>query len=178
MKITVLKSSPHKNGASNIIADEFIRGIRDAGNTAEIFDAAHMKIKMCIGCDYCRVENTCCHKDDMQKIKTALMASDMLVLVTPLYYFGMSSQLKLVIDRFYGFDEELKKKRLKSFLITAGASGEEKDFRALRDHYRAIADYLCFQNVGEMLCASCPTGAAAQKSEYPLFVYKLGKQIK
>ena len=177
MTITVLKSSPHKNGSSNIIADEFLRGAKDNGNEVEEFFIPNLNIHPCIGCDYCKLEKSCCHNDDMPKIQISLMKNDLVVFVTPLYYFGMSSQLKAVIDRFYAFNDDLSEKHMKSLLISAAWDKDEKTMRQLRDHYRAICDYLSFENIGELLGSGCGTPDMTRKSEYPLFAYKLGKQI-
>ena len=54
----------------------------------------------------------CCQNDDMAGLKEQILASDMVVFVTPLYYFGMSAQLKTVIDRFYSFNGQLSAKGL------------------------------------------------------------------
>ena len=49
MNIVILKSSPNKNGASNTLADYFIRGAKEAGHTICELDVARMKVAPCIG---------------------------------------------------------------------------------------------------------------------------------
>ena len=119
MKILVIESSPHKNGSSNLLADNFIRGARENGHTVSIFDAAKASMHPCLGCDVCGMAEPCCQKDDMAGLKEQILGSDMAVFVTPLYYFGMSAQLKTVIDRFYSFNGQLSAKGLKTALIAA-----------------------------------------------------------
>ena len=58
MKITVIESSPHKNGSSNMLAGEFIRGAEDAGHHVTVFDAASADIAPCLGCDACGTTET------------------------------------------------------------------------------------------------------------------------
>lgn len=53
MKILVILSSPHKKGSSNLLADNFIRGAREAGHEVSVFDVAHGDFSPCMGCDYC-----------------------------------------------------------------------------------------------------------------------------
>ena len=108
MKILVIESSPHKNGSSNLLADYFIRGAREAGHTVNIFDAARAVLHPCLGCDVCGMLSACCQNDDMARVKEQLLGDDMVVFVTPLYYFGMSAQLKTLIDRFYSFNNQFK----------------------------------------------------------------------
>lgn len=101
MKIVVLQGSPNKNGSSNLLAVEFIRGAEEAGHFVQVVDAAHADIHPCIGCIHCGYEGPCMQKDDMNRIRKMILDADMLVLVTPLYYYGMSAQLKTLIDRLY-----------------------------------------------------------------------------
>lgn len=100
MKITVLQGSPHKNGSSNLLSEQFIKGAEENGHEITVLDAAHMNLHPCIGCGKCGMNGTCVHKDDNSKIRDSLLTTDMVVFVTPIYYFGMSAQLKTVIDRF------------------------------------------------------------------------------
>lgn len=87
MKILVLESSPHKNGSSNILAEQFKAGAETTGREVSVFDAAHAKITPCIACEYCHTKGggVCCQQDDMETLKQMILSSDMVVLATPLY---------------------------------------------------------------------------------------------
>lgn len=91
MKILVMKGSPHKNGASNLLADEFCHGAKKAGHQIDVFDAAHANLHPCMGCDACGMAGICCQKDDGGVMKEKLLAADMAVFVSPIYYFGFSA---------------------------------------------------------------------------------------
>ena len=84
-----------------MLAEQFAKGAKEAGHNVEILDAAHMDMHPCIGCDHCGMNGECVHKDDNRIIRDALLESDMVVFVTPIYYFGMSAQLNMVIVRCY-----------------------------------------------------------------------------
>ena len=112
MKILVMESSPHKHGSSNLLAAEFIRGATEAGHQTQVFDVARSDLRPCLGCDACGMSGSCVQKDGMEELRRRILASDMVVFVTPLYYFGMSAQLKTAIDRFYSFNDELSAKHL------------------------------------------------------------------
>ena len=177
MKILVLKGSPHKNGSSNLLADEFIKGAKENNHQIEEFDVAHANIKPCLGCDHCGMNGPCIQKDDMASLKEKILESDMLVFVTPLYYFGMSAQLKLVIDRFYSFNSRLTSKPIKSVLIAAAWNQADDTMDDLLTHYRTICNYLDFDNQGEILGLGCGTVSMTRNTVYLKQAYQLGKKI-
>ena len=71
MKILVIQGSPHKEGSSNILAEQFRAGAEKAGHEVSVFDAAHAKIAPCIACEYCHTRGggVCCQQDDMETLK-------------------------------------------------------------------------------------------------------------
>lgn len=101
MKITVITGSPHKDGTSALLADKFIQGAKKSGHDVFRFNAAFEDVHSCNGCDHCGMNGPCVFKDSMSKLLPELLVSDLIAFVTPLYYWGMSVQLKKVIDRFY-----------------------------------------------------------------------------
>ena len=119
MKILILEGSPNRNGSSNMLAEEFIKGAREAGHEVVAISAAHSKISPCTGCVSCGYNGPCVQKDDMEHIRKEILGADMLVFVTPLYYYGMSAQLKILIDRFCAINGSIQRKKMKSALISA-----------------------------------------------------------
>lgn len=97
MKIVVITSSPHPEDESTscYLADRFTEGAKGAGHEVFTFDAANSDTHPCRGCDNCHMDGPCVFKDDIEKtLMPKMLEADMLVLVTPLYYYGMSAQLK------------------------------------------------------------------------------------
>lgn len=94
MKIILLEGSPNRHGSSNMLAEHFKRGAEETGHSVEIIDTAHADIHPCTGCIHCGYEGPCVQKDDVENIRKKILDADMLVFVTPLYYYGMSAQLK------------------------------------------------------------------------------------
>ena len=111
MKIVVLEGSPNKHGSSNLLADAFIRGAQEAGHTVQVIDAAHSDIHPCTGCIHCGYEGPCVQKDDVEQFRREILDADMMVFVTPLYYYGMSAQLKTLVDRFCAFNSSIQRKQ-------------------------------------------------------------------
>jgi len=178
MKILVIESSPHKSGSSNLLADHFIRGARESGHTVSTFDAAKASLHPCLGCEVCGMAGPCCQKDDMAELKEQILDSDMVVFVTPLYYFGMSAQLKTVIDRFYSFNGKLSAKGLKTALIVAAWDSRDWAMKDIFSHYQTLCKYLNFKDQGMILGFGCGTVSMTERSEYPQKAYELGKSIK
>lgn len=177
MKIVVLEGSPNINGSSNMLADNFIRGAEENGHHVEVIDAAHAKISPCTGCVTCGYDGPCAQKDDMEQIKSAILGADMLVFVTPLYYYGMSAQLKTLIDRFCALNGSIQRKHMKSALLSVAWNGEDWTFDALEAHYHTLVKYLNFQDQGMILGLGCGTTSMTNNSGYPEKAYEFGKSV-
>ena len=64
MKILILTGSPHKNGTSNTLVKEFIKGAKESGHDIEVYDVAKGNMHPCLGCDFCGMDGDCVQKDD------------------------------------------------------------------------------------------------------------------
>lgn len=125
MKVTVITGSPHKKGTTALLVDKFIEGATDAGHDVYRFDAAFEDIKPCISCDYCAShESECIHKNSMSKLNDKILDSDMIVFVTPIYYYTMSAQIKVVLDRFHANNTKLSGNK-KAMLFTAAYGSDD-----------------------------------------------------
>ncbi len=177
MKIVIIKGSPHKKGSSNMPAEQFIKGAQEAGHTIIEMDAAHMDIRPCLGCEHCGMNGECVHKDDNRIIRDALLSSDMVVFVTPIYYFGMSAQLKMVIDRFYSYTMKLSSKHLKAALIAAAWDPGDDVMPYLVEHYKKLCRYMNFTDCGQILGTGCGNPSMTKNSRHMEEAYQLGKSL-
>ncbi len=185
MKIVVLTGSPQKRGSSNLLAEQFIKGATEAGNSVSVIDAARANVRPCSGCIRCGYGGPCAQKDDMGSengaksgIKAEILGADMIVFVTPLYYYGMSAQLKTVIDRFCAFNGDIQRKHMRSALIAAAWNADSWTFEALTAHYKTLVRYLNLQDAGMVLGHGCGTPAMTARSHYMAEAYALGKSLK
>lgn len=185
MKIVVLTGSPQKHGSSNLLAEQFIKGAKEAGNSVSVIDTAHCNVKPCTGCVRCGYGGPCAQKDDMgsengamRGIKAEILGADMIVFVTPLYYYGMSAQLKTVIDRFCAFNGDIQRKHMRSALISVAWNADSWTFEALTAHYQTLVRYLNFKDVGMILGKGCGTPEMTARSSYMAEAYELGKNLK
>ena len=93
----------------------------------------------------------CFMQDDFSELRPHLLEADMVVFVTPMYYFGFSSQLKAVIDRFYAINGKIKGAAKQSAFIMVYANSAYKDAEAMRVHYSTLADYLGWRDMGSVI---------------------------
>ena len=178
MKIVVVLGSPHRNGSSNLIAEGFIEGAKEAGHSVEVFDVERSVIGYCTGCGACGTDGPCMQQDDMEKVcKPAILAADMVVFVSPIYYFGLSAQIKTVIDRFYSCNGRLQAKHLKAALITASWDDDDDVMPYVKDYYGKLCRYLNFEDQGMILGRGCGTVAKTKATSYPKKAYELGKSL-
>ena len=177
MKITILEGSPHKKGSSNLLAEQFIKGAEEAGHMFSVLDVALMDIHPCMGCGHCGMNGTCVFKDDNAVVREALLHADMAVFVTPIYYFGMSAQLKMAVDRFYSYTTVLSGKHLKTALITAAWDSDEDVMPYTAQHYQKLCRYMNFEDCGMILGTGCGTPELTKKTEHMKAAYALGKSL-
>lgn len=177
MRITVLFGSPNRKGSTNILVEEFKRGAEESGHQVEVIDVCHADIHPCIGCVACGYEGPCVQKDDVEIIRHRLLSSDMVVFATPLYYYGMSAQLKTVVDRFCAYNSSLNGRNLKSALLTVAWNADDWTFEALEAHYKTLVRYINFEDKGMVRGYGCGSPAMTQRSIYPKEAYELGRSL-
>ena len=98
-KVLVISGSPRKGGNSDLLCDSFIQGAEQAGHQVEKVFIADKKINYCTGCGVCNSTQVCVQKDDMAAILEQMIAADVIVMGSPVYFYAMSGQLKTFIDR-------------------------------------------------------------------------------
>ena len=100
MNILILTGSPRHGGNTDLLAEAFAKGA-STNHCVDIVSVGDYKVNPCMGCNACfkNDANICCQKDDMQVIYNKLAQADMLVIASPVYFYGLSAQLKAVIDR-------------------------------------------------------------------------------
>lgn len=169
-RILILTASPRKNGNSDTLAREFAGAAREKGHMVDIFRIADHEIHPCRACDGCWTDGKPCVQDDgMRQLYPLLNQADVVAFFTPLYFFGMSAQMKLVIDRFYPLCKDDKMDAFsgkQSVLVVCGASQDEDDFEAALEHYDLMTDYLGWEDCGAVVASGLWEPGAAAKSQW------------
>jgi multimeric flavodoxin WrbA len=107
-KIVIVKGSPRRDGNSAALAEQVASGARAAGADVESFYLHAMDISPCDACDVCQDDAYpgCIIEDDMQLLYPKLVDADALVIASPVYWFTVSAQTKLFMDRCYALIDE------------------------------------------------------------------------
>lgn len=177
-KIVVLVGSVRKNGNTDLLARAFVDGARK-NNDVEVVSVADYKVHPCIGCNTCFTRNNhrCFQKDDMELIYTKLLDADMIVVASPVYFYGISAQLKAVVDRLHTpLRNEFHVKKLA--LLMVGAAGIPELFDAIKVQYELILNFFHLENVGMVLVRGVKD--IGDIKEHPALqeAYYLGMSIK
>ena len=98
-KVLVIQTSLRAKSNSDRLAEELIRGAKEAGHEVENISLKGKEIRFCIGCLACQKTQKCVQKDDAVQIAEKVKNADTLVFVTPIYYYEMTGQMKTMIDR-------------------------------------------------------------------------------
>ena len=86
-KVLILSGSFRKGGNSDTLCDRFAEGARDAGNEVEKIFINDRNIGYCRGCGVCNRTHRCVQKDDMEEILNKMVAADVIVMATPVYFY-------------------------------------------------------------------------------------------
>ncbi|MGN1318556.1 MAG: flavodoxin family protein [Lachnospirales bacterium] len=138
-KVLVLSGSPRKDGNSDILCDQFIKGAVDNGNKVEKVYVNDMNIGCCQACYSCRGTGECFIKDDMADILDKMIKADVIVMATPVYFYTMDGQMKTLIDRTLPRYTEIANKEF--YFIATAAAGEKAMERTI-DGFRGFTDCL------------------------------------
>ena len=139
MKIVIVNGSPRKGNTYSAI-NAFVEGAKD-NNDIEIIDSYKLKISPCIACGTCECYKGCVAKDDSNPTVDKLVNADMIIFATPVYWWGMSAQLKLIIDKCYCRGLQLKNKKI-GLIIVGGSPVDSIQYELICRQFDCMADYL------------------------------------
>lgn len=157
-KVLILSGSPRKGGNSDLLCDEFQKGALESGNSVEKIRVSEKKIAPCLACYACR-KGACIQKDDMAEVLQKMIDADVLVLASPVYFYSISAQLKVLIDRTVARWTEVKSKEF--YYIVTAADGEKESAETTLACFRGYAD--------------CVEGAVEKGIIYGMGAYEKGE---
>jgi multimeric flavodoxin WrbA/putative sterol carrier protein len=187
MKVLLVRGNPRKNGFTQYLVNLFATGLREAGAAVSDVDltAEEQALKPCLGCYHCWLvtPGQCVHHDPMEQLLPVILEADVLVCATPVFYFAMSSYLKIFFERTFplathGLETSrmgIFRNRLreparwanKKFIsITVGALRAREAYEPINQTFRLIADTLDMELGGQLT-----------RPESHLLPYKLSKPM-
>jgi multimeric flavodoxin WrbA len=101
LQVLGIVGSPRRNGNTEILVDEVLRGAKEAGAGVEKVILTKLKIAPCTGCDQCQEDGLCVFRDDTEPLLAKMSESSVWVLGTPVYWWGPTAQFKAFLDRWY-----------------------------------------------------------------------------
>jgi multimeric flavodoxin WrbA len=158
-QVVVISGSPRQGGNSDSLCDQFVLGAQAAGHHAEKICLREKQIGYCLACDACKSGGgNCVQRDDMEAILAKLIAADVIVLATPVYFYTMNGQLKTLIDRTYARSTEITDKEL--YFIATAAVGSKQALERTIEGLRGFA--------------ACLTGAREKGVIYGTGLWNIG----
>ena len=143
MRVLILNGSPRPKGNTKQMITAFCEGLEAAGHEWDVYD----------------------QKDDMQNIYQQLQEAEMLVIASPIYYHGLSGQLKCTIDRFYAAAYPNKPPKLKKVAMFLSSGDPDMYDGALFSYQGDFLDYLQLEGMGVFTTNGYDPGVPEAKLE-------------
>lgn len=161
-KVLGISGSPRRNGNTELLLKELLNGAEASGLEVELVILGELSISPCTSCDSCQKDGQCVINDDMQLMYGKLLEADYVVFASPVYFKGVSAQMKALIDRCQALwsRKYILKQKLVSpdmagrkgyFISTAGSKGGNNIFSGAIMTIRSIFHVLDIEYKGELL---------------------------
>ena len=145
MKVLIFNGSPRKGNTLTAIK-ALKEGISERADAAdievEVIETEGKNIIPCKACNACGCMSRCIFADDSPEINEAVEAADVLIFATPVYWWGVTAQLKLVIDKFYARASKFKGNKKIGTVVFGEAELDDAEYEIIQKQFACIADYL------------------------------------
>ena len=187
VKVVGIYGSPRKGGNSDLILDSALKGAQQQGTDIKRIYVRDLHMSGCVECGGCEKTGKCVIQDDMQDIYPLLDDADTIILSSPIFFYGLSSQLKALIDRTQAIwsGKRLQESgtgrqeiRGRGYLIAVGATRGEKLFHGAQMVARYFFDALSMSYGGDLFFQGLEDkGAARQHPNALSKAYDLGMNV-
>ena len=177
MNILILSGSPRKGGNTELLVEAFVKGASQKHHV-EVVSVRDYKVNPCVGCNVCfkSKDNTCVQKDDMTIIYEKMAHADMLVIASPVYFYGLSAQLKTVIDRCHNPIRDTFPIK-KMVLLLAGAASLPELFDSILAQYQLCLNFFKLEDAGRMLVRGVKDKGDIKNTNALNEAFELGQHI-
>lgn len=178
MRVLAILGSPRKQGNTAALLESFLKGARDAGAEIRLIDACETKISPCLECYACADRGICPIQDPMAELYPLLKTYEVVVVASPIFFSGVSAQLKTLIDRCQACWMEKyrlgvrRPKRAGYFLST----GARREFEGAIATIKAFFITLDIEYRGDVLVGGLEEEAIQDHPEALEEAYRLGRQ--
>lgn len=175
--IVILAGSERKEGNTDLLVESFIKGAIK-NNKIDVISVRDYRVNPCTGCNLCfdRKGHECIQQDDMHVVYEKLKKANILVIASPVYFYGISAQLKAIIDRLHTpMRNEFKIRKLA--LILVGAATLPDLFDSIKVQYRLVLKFFHLDDAGMVLVRGAKDKGDVNKTEGLVDAYELGKSM-
>ena len=177
MNILILSGSPRKGGNIDLLVEAFAKGASQKHHV-EIVSVYDYKVNPCMGCNACfkNEANACVQNDDMSLIYEKMSRADMLVIASPVYFYGLSAQLKAVIDRFHNPIRDTFRLK-KMALLLVGAATLPELFDSILAQYRLCLNFFKLEDAGRVLVRGVKEKGDIRNADALHEAFQLGSNV-
>ena len=177
MNILILSGSPRKGGNTDLLVEAFVKGASQK-HYVEVVSVRDYKVYPCMGCNACfrNEQHTCAQKDDMPLIYEKMSQADMLVIASPVYFYGLSAQLKTVIDRCHNPIRDTFPIK-KMVLLLVGAASLPELFDSILAQYQLCLNFFKLEDAGRMLVRGVKDKGDIKNTNALNEAFELGQHI-
>ena len=177
MNILILSGSPRKGGNTELLVEAFVKGASQKHHV-EVVPVHDNKVNPCMGCNACfkNEANACVQNDDMSLIYEKASRADMLVIASPVYFYGLSAQLKAVVDRFHNPIRDTFRLK-KMALLLVGADTLPELFDSILAQYRLCLNFFKLEDAGCVLVRGVKNKGDIKNTDALNETFELGQQI-
>ena len=177
MNILILSGSPRKGGNTELLVEAFVKGASQKHHV-EVVSVRDYKVNPCMGCNVCfkSKDNTCVQKDDMTIIYEKTAHADMFVIASPVYFYGLSAQLKAVIDRFHNPIRDSFRIK-KTALLLVGAATLPELFDSILAQYQLCLNFFKLEDAGRVLVRGVKDKGDIKNTNALNEAFELGQQL-
>jgi multimeric flavodoxin WrbA len=136
MKVLGISASPRRSQNTEKLVEIVLKGSASLGAETELYTISGKQINPCIGCHECRDTKKCVIQDDMQELYIKIMEADGIVIGTPVYFYDMTAQCKMVVDRTYAI-EPINGNKVGGIVTVAGSIGLSDVVKNLKIYFSA-----------------------------------------
>ena len=151
MNALILNGSPRKNGNTSHALRAIEEGLK-RNHTVESLNVYDFTFRPCRNCDACkRNGGNCIQADDTIKIINKITDAELIIFGSPVYWWGISAQLKDVVDKFYSRDDEskptLRTKKKIGIVVCGAETTDDPEYKLISDQFHCIAKFLGWEVV-------------------------------
>lgn len=182
MKVLGIMGSPRRRGNTDFLLDEALKGARSGGAEVEKLAVEELEIAPCREIYACLKDGHCAIEDDMQQVYPKLLEVEGLILASPIFFYGLTSQVKALIDRCQALwvmkHRRAAPAKRKGAFIAVGATRGERLFDGAVLTVKYFFDAIGVEYSGDLLIGGVDKKGHIRKQPAALAqAFALGKSL-